>query len=134
MHNKLVSDVMHEGIITCPVDTPIPEVAGIMTRDDISAIVVVDDDDSLAGLISRTDLVTLYGYQDMWPHMQAEHVMVTNILTVSPSERAVVAAQRLHQEKISRLIVTLPNSKPGSEKPIGVLSITDIVRDMTFSS
>jgi len=131
MHTKLVSDVMHHGVISCPIDTPVPQVARLITHHDISAIVVVHDDDTLAGLISRTDLVTLYGFQEMWPHMDAEHVMTKNVMTVRPSERAVVAAQQLHKDKISRLIVTVPNAD--REKPIGILSITDIVRDMSIA-
>lgn len=131
MHNKVVADIMHKGVISCPLDTPIPEVARIITQKDISAIVVVDNESHLAGLISRTDLAVLYGYDEMWPHLRAGDVMTRNVLTIQATDRAVEAAQKIHQNKISRLIVTepAPNDK---EKPIGILSITDIVRDMSL--
>ncbi len=131
MHDKAVADIMHKGVISCPLDTPIPEVAHIITQKDISAIVVVDNESYLAGLISRTDLAVLYGYDEMWPHLRAGDVMTKNVLTIRATDPAVNAAQKIHQNKISRLIVTEPASN-GKEKPIGILSITDIVRNMSF--
>lgn len=129
--NKRVADVMHSGVIHCTMDTLVPEVARRITKHDISAMIVVDMDGCLAGIISRTDLTVLYGYDEMWPHMTAQQAMKTTLYTVAPGELATVAAQRLHQEKISRLIVTEPTDN-GKEKPIGILSITDIVRDMSL--
>ena len=131
MHNKAVADIMHKGVISCPLDTPMPEVARIITEKDISAIVVVDHESYLAGLISRTDLAVLYGYDEMWPHLRAGDVMTKNVLTIQATDPAVQAAQKIHQNKISRLIVTEP-APNGKEKPIGILSITDIVRDMSL--
>ncbi len=130
--NKPVGEVMHSGVIHCTMDTPVPEVARRITKHDISAMVVTDEEGCLAGIISRTDLTVLYGYDEMWPHLTAQQVMKTTLHTVAPDELATRAAQRLHQEKISRLIVTEPTAH-GKEKPIGILSITDIVRDMSLA-
>lgn len=131
--DKTVGDLMHQGVISCPKETPIPEVARRITQHDISAIIVVDGDGCLAGLISRTDLAVLYGYDEMWPHLTAEHVMVTQVATVSPDERATLAAKQLHDRKISRLVVTRPAEQEGKQKPVGILSITDIVREMSMA-
>lgn len=132
MLSKPVSEIMHEGVITCAPDTPLPDVARTMTRHDVSAIVVVEEDGSLAGIISRTDLLVLYGYDEMWPHLQAGQVMIRSVITVEPTASAVEAARKLHEHKIHRLIVTDSNGHTGKVKPIGVLSITDIVRDMSL--
>lgn len=133
MVDKSVSDIMHAGVVSCPLDTLVPDVAHMMTNHDISAIVVVDADDCLAGIISRTDLAVLYGYEEMWPHLQAGQVMTTQVYTIAPDEPAVKAAQEIHQHKISRLVVTEPGPS-NKKRPIGILSITDIVRDMSLAS
>lgn len=133
MHDKTVADLMSKRVSSCPKTTPIPEVARIMTEKDISAIVVVDEEGCLAGIISRTDLAVLFGYEEMWPHLHAGQVMITEVSTVGPGERAVLAAQVLHQRKISRLVVTEPVESSGKERPVGILSITDIVREMSMA-
>jgi CBS domain-containing protein len=132
MHAKKVKDIMHTGVTTCLLNTPIPEVARTMEKNDVSAIVVTDETGYLAGLISRTDLVVLYGYQEMWPHMIAEQVMVSKVATISPDELATKAAQKMNQQKYHRLIVTNTDDD-GNQKPIGVVSMTDIVRDMALA-
>lgn len=132
MPTKTVKDVMHVGLITCPVHTPIPEVARMMIKHDISAIVVTDESGHLAGLIARTDLIVLYGYQEMWPHLTAEQAMVTKVATIAPNELATKAAQIMNERKYHRLIVTEMNGQ-GKEKPLGVVSMTDIVRDMALA-
>jgi len=130
MIDKSVADLMHDGVVSCPLDTPMPEVARQMTQADISAIVVVDHEGCLAGVISRTDLAVLYGYDEMWPHLQAGQAMTGKVHTVSATTPATEAARQIHQYKVSRLIVTEPVVNSEKERPIGVLSITDIVRTM----
>lgn len=132
MEQKTVADVMGRRVISCELQTPVPEVARIMTHEDVSAVVVLDEEECLAGLISRTDLVVLYGYEEEWPYLRAQQVMISQVRTVQPNEQAVVAAQQLHQQKISRLVVTEPVGN-GKQRPVGMLSITDIVREMSFT-
>lgn len=132
MPTRTIQDVMHVGLITCPVHTPIPEVARMMIKHDISAIVVTDEAGHLAGLIARTDLVVLYGYQEMWPHFVAEQAMITKVATIAPDEPATNAARIMNERKYHRLIVTETNGD-GKEKPVGVVSMTDIVRDMSLA-
>lgn len=132
MIDKSVADLMHAGVISCTLETPMPEVARKMTNADISAIVVVDHEGCLAGVISRTDLVVLFGYDEMWLHLQAGQVMSGTVYTISPTTAATEAARQIHQNKVSRLIVTEPVADSDKERPIGILSITDIVRAMSM--
>ena len=43
MRDARVRDWMHEGVIVCGAETPLPEVAQTMKAHQISALVVVDD-------------------------------------------------------------------------------------------
>ncbi len=129
--NKTVGEVMHSGVITCPLGISIPEVARLMTRHDISTIPVVDEGGYLAGIITRTDLVTLRAYEDYWREMKAENVMVSGVATITPEKTVAEASKIMTDQKIHRLIVIDINEKMHA-RPIGVISQTDIVRDMSL--
>lgn len=132
MQNKMVKEVMNKGVVTCPFDTPVPDVARTMVKNGISAVAITDKEGYLIGLIAQTNLVILYGYQDMWPHMLAEHVMVNKVKTIAPEASAMEAARLMTEHKFHRLIVT-ETKTDGREKPIGVISMTDIVQDMALA-
>ncbi|NOX62762.1 MAG: CBS domain-containing protein [Chloroflexi bacterium] len=133
MDGKSVAEVMHHGVITCNPTTAIPEVARLMNEHDISAVVVVDDRELLAGIITRSDLVVLYGYDEMWPHLRADQVMITQVATVKPNDPAFKAAQEMRRRRIHRLVVVEPTARGERPRPIGVISMTDIVRDMSLA-
>ena len=127
-NEPLVRDLMRPNVIGCARDTPIPEVVRRMTELDISALAVIDGAGYLEGLISRTDLVTLRAHEEYWHGLRAEHVMVKNVLAVTPDTLLTDALKILLTHKVHRLFVV---ERIGERlKPVGVLSITDIVRDM----
>lgn len=128
MSETLVRDLMSHSVATCKKDTPIPEVARQMRDLDISALVVVDDEGYIEGLISRTDLVTLRAHDEYWQGLRAEHVMIKKVICVTPETQLHEALAILLARKIHRVVVV--DDCEQRSKPMGVLSITDIVRDM----
>jgi CBS domain-containing protein len=129
--NKTVGEVMHTGVITCSLGTSIPEVARLMTQHDISTIPVVDEGGHLAGIITRTDLVTLRAYEDYWREMKAMNVMVSVVATITADKTVAEASKLMTDQKIHRLIVVDIDEKMHA-RPIGVISQTDVVRDMAL--
>lgn len=126
--DKLVAEVMHRGVFTCRPDTPVAEVARRMVEHDASALVVTDEQGHLVGLVTRTDLVTLRAFEDYWAEMTAEHAMVQLVITITPEATVRQASRLIVEKKIHRLIVV---EEDGDQlRPVGVLSQTDIVRDM----
>ncbi len=124
----MVRDLMHSNVFTCARDTPIPEIARRMTQLDISALAVVDDEGYLAGVISRTDLVTLRAHDEYWHGLRAEHVMVKEVLCATPDTPLADALKLLLTRRVHRLFVV--DRLDERSKPVGVLSLTDVVRDM----
>jgi signal-transduction protein with cAMP-binding, CBS, and nucleotidyltransferase domain len=124
----LVRNLMTPQVATCQRDTPIPEVARQMRDLDVSALVVVDENGYMEGLISRTDLVTLRAHEEYWNGLRAEHVMIKNVVCVTPDTPLSDALAIILARKIHRLIVVEDCNAPA--KPLGVFSITDVVRDM----
>ncbi|NTV63167.1 MAG: CBS domain-containing protein [Oscillochloris sp.] len=128
---RTVSEVMHRGVLTCQRETPVQDVARQMSEQDISALVVVDDDGNMIGLISRTDLVNARLYEQYWKNwrgLTAGHIMVTDVVSVRSNDSLQYASKRMMERHIHRVVV-IEESERGV-RPIGVLSITDLVRDI----
>jgi CBS domain-containing protein len=128
MPELTVRDCMRAGVISCAPDTHLDEVAATMRREDISALVVMRDGIAV-GIISRTDLVNsafVEPYMRFWRGMTARHLMSAPVLTVSPATTLATAVEMLRTHRVHRLVVT--ELQDGAERPIGVLSMTDIVR------
>ena len=130
MSEPVVRDWMHEGVITCAPDAPLPEVAETMKAHAISALVVVDREGLAIGVISRTDLANasfVEPYMRHWRGMIASHLMTSPVISVRAQTPVGEALDLLNARNIHRLVVTEP-VPTGGERPIGILSITDVVR------
>jgi CBS domain-containing protein len=128
MSEPRVRDVMHAGVISCPPDTGLDDVAALMRENGVSALVVVDDGVA-AGVISQTDLVNaafVQPYMRYWRGMAARHLMTSPVVSVGPDTTLADAVELLRARKIHRLVVTEPVA--AGERPIGILSTTDLVR------
>jgi CBS domain-containing protein len=122
---------MHAGVITCRPDTPAGEVAERMKAHDVSALVVVDDAGYAVGVISRTDLVNatfVQPYLRHWRGMAARHLMSSPVISVRAEISVEEAIDLIRERKIHRVVVTEPEGQ--RERPIGILSVTDLVRRM----
>lgn len=129
--DTLVRDWMHAGVITCRPDTPAGEVAERMKAHDVSALVVVDDAGYAVGVISRTDLVNatfVQPYLRHWRGMAARHLMSSPVISVRAEISVEEAIDLIRERKIHRVVVTEPEGQ--RERPIGILSVTDLVRRM----
>ena len=128
---RLVSDVMHRGVITCQRETPIQDVARSMSEHDVSALVVVDDSEHMIGLISRTDLVNARLYEQYWKHwrgLTAGHIMVTDVVSVHTDASLQEASRLMMERRIHRVVVVEEDGE--GVRPIGIVSVTDVVRDI----
>jgi CBS domain-containing protein len=52
-----VRDLMTEGILTCAPDASPTDIAGVLVRQHVHAIFVLDDDGRPGGVVSDTDLI-----------------------------------------------------------------------------
>jgi CBS domain-containing protein len=130
MRDARVRDWMHEGVIVCGPETPLPEVAQTMKAHQISALVVVDDRGRATGVISRTDLANasfVEPYMHHWRGMTARHLMTSPVMSVRADTLVAEALDLLRAKRIHRLVVTEP-APGGGERPIGILSLTDVVK------
>ena len=127
MSDGLVRDLMTRDPILVDADRPLPEVAGLIERADVSGLPVVDAQGDLVGVISRTDLVRARATDDLWsrwPGLAARHLMTHPALTVSADTPVAEAIRRMESAHVHRLVVVADDGRT----PIGIISTTDVVR------
>lgn len=122
-----VGQAMHPGLITCARDTPIGEVAALLRRHRIHAVVVAEHGREL-GLLSDTDLLAgEWLAQDperlaVMRRMTADELMSSPIAEIEADAPLSAAAERLHTQHLGRLLVR------ENGELAGVLAISDLVR------
>jgi CBS domain-containing protein len=129
MSEKSVETWMHRGVISCSPETPVEEVAKTMEAEDVSALVVVNDEGEAIGVISRTDLVNarfVQPYMKHWRGMSASHLMSQPVVNVSPDASIRQAARLMHERNVHRVVVGV--RERGKLKPVGILSVTDLAK------
>ncbi|MGB3655600.1 MAG: CBS domain-containing protein [Rivularia sp. (in: cyanobacteria)] len=150
---KSVAEVMTRDPITVKAETPLREAIKILAEKRISGLPVVDDAGKLIGVISETDLmwqqagVTPPAYFMIFDSViylknpveydrelhkalgqTVGEVMNQKPITISPDKPLREAAKIMRDRKIHRLPVL-----DDSEQIVGILSLSDIIRDMAKS-
>jgi CBS domain-containing protein len=127
MDRKLIRDVMHRGVITCWVDETAVDIARRLHENSLNAIFVLDESGRAEGIISQTDLARIY-LQTGWQHLTAEEIMTPNVITITGDLPLDVAIQIMLDHHIHRLLIVQGGLTPN--RPVGVLSLSDMVREM----
>jgi len=126
-HSAVVGDRMAPDPILIHADASLTEAAAIMDRGHVHGLPVIDHTGALVGVLSQTDLnrarTTEYLWVN-WPGLAVRHLMTSPAITVHRSTPLIVAARKMEQHAIHRLVVV----EDGDEtSPIGVLSMTDLI-------
>jgi CBS domain-containing protein len=124
---RIVRNLMHPGLYTCLPDATLGQVSALLTHYHVHALIVVDRDDQPLGIISDYDLLAgewLSADSQSLTTMRsltAADLMSSPIDTVEAGMPLGVAAHRLIEKDINRLLVTEKGT------PVGVISISDFV-------
>jgi CBS domain-containing protein len=127
MADKLVKHIMHSGVISCDVDASVADVVRILSDTDIHALVVTSDSGAVVGLISHMDIIPHFT-ADL-TQLTAAEIMTSKVISVAPEASVREAIGVMVSKRIHRLVVTQLDE--GELMPVGILSTTDIVREMS---
>ena len=120
-----VADAMHRGVVTCARQTSLVTVAHMMASQRIHCVAVVaampNGELKLCGVVSDRDVLAAAVCGDLSDDT-AEGCGATEVMTVTPEDRLVGAAELMDEHGLTHLIVV----EPGTMIPIGVLSTLDI--------
>jgi len=126
---RTVAELMTQDPVLAVADMSLHDAAELMEFYRVSALPVIDWDGCLVGVISQTDLlharVTKALWQ-AWPGLTVRHLMTHPAVTVTSDSDVDEAAELMERLHIHRLVVI----DADGESPIGVLSLTDLVRSM----
>lgn len=128
MHKTTVMQAKRLGVYTCSYNTTLMAAAQRMADEDISALVAVDEDGCLAGIITRTDLIRAYRTLPDWQMHRVEEVMNTDVVTVGPQALLAQVADLLLDKHIHRVVVV--RQEGDKKRPVAVVSSTDLVYHM----
>ncbi len=122
-----VSAVMHRGVIACPPQTPLSEVAALMAGNGVHSVVVEGlarrrgaEDELVWGIVSDTDLMRAAAAGDL--DVEVDQVAATEMVTVDADASVERAMQLMGEHEISHLVVVAPLSG----EPVGVVSTLDV--------
>ena len=128
MPNTTVMQAKRLGVLTCTPDTTLVEAAQRMAGEDVSALVVVDSEGYLAGIISRTDLIRAWDKGGPWAGRLVAEYMNPQVVTVGLNTTLAEVVDLLLNERIHRVVSVRHEGE--RLRPVGVVSAADLVYHM----
>ena len=121
MQDIFVARLMSSGVVTVTPDTLVEDAAELLLEEGIGSLVVVDDDNQLAGILTSTDFVRIVRDSEPKAKTTVERYMTEGVVTAEAGEPIREAADRLITYEIHHLPVV-----DEEEGVIGMLSTTDL--------
>jgi CBS domain-containing protein len=115
--NAKVNELMTESVVTAQPHHTVEHVRNLLENNKVSAVPVVDSENSPVGVISATDLV-----KDLKPGTPISNLMTEKVYTVPQYDDVSTAARVMRNHKIHRVIVT------HEQKVVGMLSAFDLLK------
>lgn len=129
MSSKLVRDLMHIGVRTCPANTPLIEAVCILVRENIEALIVLDENGNGVGLFGPREVMSAFGLYGANIHncrkLTVAEVMQPDIPEIPPDIPAAAAAQLMLDQNIREMY--LMHHDGGFKWPSAVLRFEDIL-------
>jgi CBS domain-containing protein len=116
-----VDDFANVGILSCPPEAPLEEVAWLMADNRVHAL-VVEGEDRNPPVVSDTDLIAATG-SGHFDELCARDVAGTEAVSVSRNDTLERATQLLAEHGVTHLIV-----RDDRWRPVGILSTLDVAR------
>jgi signal-transduction protein with cAMP-binding, CBS, and nucleotidyltransferase domain len=126
--NLTVLQAKRYGVFTCLASDTLGHVAIEMFQRDVSALVVVDTNGFLEGIITRTDLVRAVALEAEWREQLVSSAMTVDVVTIGMDDSLGLVIELLLQEHIHRVVAV--EEEAGRLRPVAVLSAADIIFHM----
>ncbi len=115
-----VSEIMTRRLITATEDATLYDCARLMLDNKISSVIILKKDGTLAGIITKTDLASVFLTQATMP-LQVSKIMTKNVITVKPADSLLYVENVLVKNRVSRVVVER------SRKPVGIITHRDFI-------
>jgi CBS domain-containing protein len=113
------------GVFTSECCATLGEATRHMVAEDISALVIVDSEGYLIGILSRTDLIRAAIQRPDWAERPVEEFMNPNVVSVPIQATLRDVAEILLDHRIHRVVVV--REEEGKKQPLSIISAADVV-------
>lgn len=120
-----VIEAKRYGVFTCRETCTLNEASRHMVDEDVSALVVVDDQECMSGIISRIDILRAWVSSPDWKTKVVSDCMNSQVVTVTPEATITDVARLLLERQIHRVVVV--RDEEGSQHPVSVVSAADLI-------
>lgn len=129
MKGRTVLQAKRFGTHRCNTNTSLSQATQSMVDYEVSSMVVVDNDNYLVGIITRADVLRAYLEHDDWETLTVERYMHREVEVVTPHTPLIEAARMLVDHK-ARQVVVVEEEENGKQRPVAIISATDLVYHM----
>jgi CBS domain-containing protein len=114
------SEAMSKDLVTAEEGDTLYDCAKLMLDHKISSIIVLKKDKTLSGIITKTDLASVFLTQAAEP-LKISKIMTKNVITVKPADSLLYVESVLVNNKISRVVVER------KRQPVGIITHRDFI-------
>jgi CBS domain-containing protein len=110
-----VGDFMSKNLVTVKKNATVYDCAKLMKNRKISSVIVLSDKGTLEGIVTKTDLVSVFLTQAAAP-LKVSDIMTHKVITVTPSDSVLLVESLLINNRITRIVVER------KRKPVGIIT------------
>ena len=114
-----IKDAMTYNVITASVDTSISDIATIMTENDISSVVILDQ--KVEGIVTSNNIISKVVSKNISPQDITADMIMTNFVSINPNS-SLTDASKLMKDNNTKLLLVMDE-----DSLKGIISQTDIV-------
>ena len=115
-----VSAFMSKNLITVKKSNSISDCAKIMRNRKISSVIVLNENGTIAGLVTKTDLASVFLTKTVSP-LKVSQIMSRKVVTAMPGDSLLFVESLLINYRISRIVVQR------NKTPVGIITFRDFV-------
>ena len=115
-----VGNIMSKNLVTVKKANSVYDCAKLMKKNKISSVIVLNEDGSLTGIVTKTDLVGTFLINGT-SGAEVSKYMTCKVVSVDPQDPLFVVQSVLVNNKISRVVVEK------NKKPIGIITYRDFL-------
>ena len=98
-----VKDFMSKKLVTVRQNATVYDCAKLMKIHKISSIIVLNQKGSLEGMVTKTDLISVFLTQVSQP-VKVSEIMTSKVITVTPSDSVLLVESLLINNRITRIV------------------------------
>ncbi len=110
-----VSSFMSKKLITVKKNATVYDCAKLMKVKKISSVIVLANNGTLEGIVTKSDLVSVFLTQAAKP-LKVSEIMTRKVITVTPSDSVLLVESLLINNRITRIVVQR------NRKPVGIIT------------